>query len=59
MRGSGRQRLLRIGKWIGLPAFAVVAVAAVVRLGRENYWYAPFVLGNDGAPHGHHREAHQ
>jgi hypothetical protein len=28
-----------------LVAFAVVGVVAVVRLGRENYWFAPPVLG--------------
>lgn len=42
--GSGHRRVLRIGKWMGLIAFAVVGVAAAARLGRENYWFAPAVL---------------
>jgi len=44
MRGSGRRRLLAAGKWMLLVAFAVVGIVAVVRLGRDNYWFAPPVL---------------
>ena len=42
--GSGHRRVLRVGKWMGLIAFAVVGVVGAVRLGRENLWSAPAVL---------------
>ena len=29
---------------MGLLAFAVIGIVAAVRLGRENYWFAPAVL---------------
>lgn len=41
---SRHRRVLQIGKWMGLIAFAVVGVVAAARLGRENIWFAPALL---------------
>ena len=45
VRNTARRPVRTIGKWMGLGAVAVVGVAAAARLGRENYWFAPFILG--------------
>ena len=44
MRSTRRRRVLSVGKWMGLVACATIGIVAAVRLGHENYWFAPVVL---------------
>ena len=42
--GSTHRRMIVVGRWLGLLAFAAIGVVAAARLGQENYWFAPAVL---------------